>query len=101
MIHKLQKKISEIITLHILYDSLVHRLYKGCHIWRKVVIIVPHYGWMLQGPNFSEGKIFHTHSDCPWGPPSLLYNGSWVSFPGVKWSGHGTDHPSSTEFKKM
>ena len=59
MIHKLQKKILQIITLHILHN-LAHRPYKGCHIWRKVVSIVPHYGWMLQGPNFSGGKIFWT-----------------------------------------
>jgi len=28
--------VSPIITLHILYNSLVHRLYEGRHIWRKV-----------------------------------------------------------------
>jgi hypothetical protein len=34
--------------------------------------------------------------------PSLLYNGQWVSFPGVKWRGRGDDHPppSSTEVKE-
>jgi len=30
------------------------------------------------------GQILHTRPDQPWGPPSLLYNGYWVSFPGVK-----------------
>jgi hypothetical protein len=30
---------------------------------------------------------------CPWGPPSLLYNGHWVSFPGVKLPGRSVDHP--------
>ena len=32
-------------------------------------------------------------SDQPWGPPSLLYNGYRVSFPGVKRPGRGVDHP--------
>jgi hypothetical protein len=30
-----------------------------------------------------------------WGPPSLLYNGYRVSFPGVKRSGRGVDYPPS------
>ena len=40
------------------------------------------------------GEIFHTCPDQPWGPPSLLYNGT-KSFPGVKY-GRGvllTTHP--------
>ena len=35
------------------------------------------------------GEIFDT---CP-DQPSLLYNGYWVSFLGVKQPGHGIDHP--------
>jgi len=41
------------------------------------------------------GEIFLTCPDRPWGPPSPLYNGYRVSFPGVK-SGRGvtvTPHP--------
>jgi len=36
------------------------------------------------------------------GPLSPLYNGYWVSFQGVKWPGHGIDHPlpSSTKVKE-
>jgi len=30
---------------------------------------------------------------APWGPPSLLYKGYQVPFPGVKWPGRGVDHP--------
>ena len=30
------------------------------------------------------GEIFCTCPDRSWGPPSLLYKGYWVSFPGVK-----------------
>jgi len=48
------------------------------------------------------GKIFHTRSDRPWGPPSLLHNGFRVSFPGVKRPGRGVYHPpqSSAEVKE-
>jgi len=28
-----------------------------------------------------------------WDPPSLLYSGYLISFPGVKQPGHGVDHP--------
>jgi len=38
----------------------------------------------------------------PEAPPSLLYNGYWVSFPGVRRSGRGVDHPptSTKDVKK-
>jgi len=49
-------------------------------------------GWMVQGSNPGGSKIFHTHPDWPWDPPSLPYNGFWVSFfPRVKKLGHGID----------
>jgi hypothetical protein len=40
--------------------------------------------------------------DRPWGPPSLLYSGYRVSFPGVERPGCGVDHPpsSSAEVKE-
>ena len=50
-----------------------------------------------------RGEIFHTYSDRPWGPPSLVYNGySTWSFAGVKRPGHSVDHPlpSSTKVKE-
>ena len=37
------------------------------------------------GINISVGEIFCTIPDCD--PPSLLYNGYWVSFWVLKWSG--------------
>ena len=48
------------------------------------------------------GEIFCTHPDQPCGPPSLLYNGYGVSFPGVMQPGHGTNHlpPSTAKVKK-
>jgi len=59
----------------------------------------------LDGPRIEfrwGGEIFRTRPDRPWGPPSLLYNAYWVSFPGVKRPGHGVDHPppSSVEVKE-
>ena len=36
--------------------------------------------------------------DQPIGPPSLLYNGCWIS-PGVKWLGNGADYPAPSSFK--
>jgi hypothetical protein len=41
------------------------------------------------------GEIFRSRPDRLWGPPSLLYNGYRVSFPGVKRPGRGVDHPPS------
>ena len=49
-------------------------------------------GWTVQGLNPAGGEIFCTCPDWSWGPPSLLYSGS---FPGVK-SSRGvtlTPHP--------
>ena len=47
-------------------------------------------------------KIFRTRPHRPCGPSSLLYNGNWVSFPGVKRSGRDVNHPipSSAEIKE-
>ena len=41
------------------------------------------------------GEIFRTCPDRLWGPHSFLYSGYRVSFPGVKRSGRGFDHPYS------
>jgi len=52
-------------------------------------------GWTIRGSNPGGVEIFRTYPDRPRGPPSLLYNGYRVSFPGVK-SGQGvtlTPHP--------
>jgi hypothetical protein len=43
--------------------------------------------------NPGGGDIFCSCPDPPWGPPSLLYNGYRVSFPGVKRPGRGASHP--------
>jgi len=52
--------------------------------------------------NHGKGKILSTCPGWPWGLPSFLYNGYQVSFLGVKWPEHGTDHtpPSSIKVKE-
>ena len=58
-------------------------------------------GWTVRGSNPGGGEIFRTRPDRPWGPPTLLYNGYRVFFPGVKRLGRGVDYPppSSAEVK--
>ena len=51
------------------------------------------YGLDSPWIEFRWGEIFRTRPDQPWGPPSLLYNGCRVSFPGVKRPGRGVNHP--------
>jgi len=48
---------------------------------------------MELGLNLGGMRFFGIHPDQPWGPPTLLYSGYWVSFLGVKQSGHGSDLP--------
>jgi hypothetical protein len=38
---------------------------------------------MVQESNPDVDEILHPLPDLPWGPPTLLYNGYWGSFPGV------------------
>ena len=51
--------------------------------------------------NPGGGKIFSTYPDWCWGPPSLLYNGYWVSFLGVKQPRLGVEQqpPSTAKVK--
>ena len=54
----------------------------------SVVGIATRFG--LNAPedrNLVGGGIFLNRPDRPWGPPSLLYNGYRVTFPGVMWPG--------------
>jgi hypothetical protein len=53
-------------------------------------------GRTVRGSNSDGGKIFHTHPDRAWGPPSLLFNGYWVSLSEVKRSGRGVNHPPTS-----
>ena len=72
-----------------------------CHIYNGQCIIYDTLatGWKVQGLNPSGGEIFRTSPDRPWGPPSLLYNGYWVSFLRVKRLGCGIDHPPPSSAK--
>ena len=50
-------------------------------------------GWTVRGSIPSRDENFRTRPDWTCGPPSLLYNGYRVSFPGVERQGRGADHP--------
>jgi len=50
-------------------------------------------GWTVRGLIPGGDKIFRTRPDRPWDSPSHLYNKYRVSFPVVKRSGRGADHP--------
>jgi len=54
---------------------------------------------MIHGLNLSQGQNFCTCPDWTWSPPSLLYYGYRVSFPGVKWPVCGIDHPPLSRAK--
>ena len=56
--------------------------------------------YRLDGPGFEPQRGWDL-LPRPWGPPSLLYNGYRLSFPGVKRPGRGVNHPppSSAEVK--
>ena len=55
--------------------------------------VAAYYG--LDGPGMKSrwAEILRTLSDWPWGPPSLLYKGYRISFPGIKWMGLGVYQP--------
>ena len=62
--------------------------------------IATRYG--LDGPGIESRwgrRIFRSHTDRPWGLPSLLHNGSRVPFPGIKWPERGVDQPPSYSAK--
>jgi hypothetical protein len=58
--------------------------------------IATRYGLDSPGIESRWGRDFPSHPHQPWSPPSLLHNGYWVSFPGVKRLGRGVDHPPSS-----
>ena len=53
-------------------------------------------GWTVRLSNPSGDEIIRIRPHRPWGPPRLLYNAYWASFPRVKWPGRGVNHPPST-----
>jgi hypothetical protein len=70
--------------------------YYSCTCWGISVSTVSDYRLDDQGSIPGTGKGFFLYPLCPdqlWGPPSLLSNGYWGTFPEVKappW--HDTDH---------
>ena len=56
--------------------------------------------WTVRWSNPGGGEISCARPDRPWGPPSLLYNGYRVSFPGVKRCGIYHPPSSSAEVKE-
>ena len=62
---------------------LLYATYKFAVGWDSTVSIVTHYRLDVRGSNPSGGEIFYTCPDQLWGPPTLLYNGYRLSFPGV------------------
>jgi hypothetical protein len=71
-------------------------------VWDGIVTIATRHRLDDPGSNPGGGEIFCTCPDQLWGPPNFLYNGYWVSVPGVKQPGHGIDYPppSSVEVKE-
>ena len=55
-------------------------------VWARIADLVQRLatGWTVRGSNPRGGEIFRTRPDRSWGPPSLLYSGYRVSFPGVE-----------------
>jgi hypothetical protein len=80
--------------------QLAH-FYVSSHACITNVCFISTPGWTVQGLNLGGGEIVRTRPDQTWDPPSHLYNGYRVSFPGVKQPGLGIDHPppSSAEVK--
>jgi hypothetical protein len=70
---------------------LIRLLYLERHGPGSSVGITTGYG--LDGPGIESrwGRDLTTCPDRSWGPPSLLYNGYRVSFPGVKQPRRGVD----------
>jgi len=68
----------------------------------SAVGIAVRYRWTARGSNPGRGEIFRTRPDRHWGPPTLLYNGYRVFFPGRKAAGEWCwpPTPSSVEVKE-
>jgi len=68
----------------------------------NAVSIAVRTGWTVRGSNIdghTRFSLLHTRPEGSWCPPSLLYNGYWGSFPGVKWPGHGVNHVPNLALK--
>ena len=113
--HSLNIHLCEILNFHSVWLSLLQ-----AYVWffkQLITLIYPlcsNLGWdslvgiaicyRLDGLGIDSwwGKIFCTHPYKPWGPPSLLYSGYWISFLAIRQQGLGIDYPppSSTKIKE-
>jgi len=74
------------------------------HISLIGVGMATRYGGTVWGSNPGGSEVLRTRRDRPWGLSSLVYNGYWVSFPGLKRPRHDVDQsplPSSEVKKKV
>jgi hypothetical protein len=84
--------------LSCLIDPAIVHIYLILRVgWDSSVSIATRYWLDGLGIEFGEVEIFCTRPDRPWGPPSLLYKGYWVSFPGVKRRARGVNYYSQLE----
>jgi len=73
-----------------------HSVQQNCHnihVIRKQLGLWRRYSNLLQAgqsrvQTMVEARFSRPSRDQSWGPPSLLHNWFWVSFPGVKQPGH-------------
>jgi hypothetical protein len=88
------------MTFYSIY--IISKMHIIQNLWAGIVQLVQWLatGWTVRGLNPGGGKIFQTHPDQPWGPPSLSYTVGTMSFPGVgQQMGCVTDHPYPSSVK--
>jgi hypothetical protein len=91
-------KLRQVITSINMGNKVSTCIMMGQGQYRSVGIVTC-YGLDSPGSNPGGGALFCTHPDRLSGPPSLLDNGHWVSFPGVQWPGRGVNHPPTSSAK--
>ena len=87
-----------VIILIIIIIIIISIIY--CVDRDSLVGIATRCGWTVRRLNPGVVEIFRTSPDRPWGPPSLLYNGYRVCFPGARWPGRDVN-PSPTSIAKF
>jgi hypothetical protein len=97
-----------IIYKHLVANGSINTELNFCNVYERsannivgqdgVLSIATRYRLDVPAIQSPWRKIFRMEYR-PWGPPSLLYNEYWVPCPGVKWPGHGIDHPHPSSAK--
>jgi hypothetical protein len=77
------------VRLRVLFPVFERKHVHKCVLMGRdsVVGTATRYGLDSPGSNPGGGEILRIRPDRPWGPPSLLYDGYRVSFPGGKAAG--------------